>query len=185
MTPRVLFVGRTRYRLPLADSLARMLLGTDRPAPFTTADMNEFMTHSPSAWLATRAGDWWVFDFTRTRLYPTRAITIARFKVLSFHKQRRHDPIRFSEPLLDALDQISAEMAQQPTDLQQALEDCLARLEDADRDLFRRRYQPGVTVPQLAADMGRPATTVYHTLDRIRRALVGCVERRLSSEGRS
>jgi RNA polymerase sigma-70 factor (ECF subfamily) len=113
------------------------------------------------------------------------AITVARFKVLSFHKQRRHDPIAFSDSLLESLDQVSAEIAQQPTDLQQALEDCLTRLDDADRELFRRRYQPGATVPKLAAELGRPVTTVYHALDRIRRALVACVERRLNSEGRS
>jgi RNA polymerase sigma-70 factor, ECF subfamily len=107
------------------------------------------------------------------------ALTIARFKALNYHKQRKRDSIVFSEPLLEAIDEVSTKLASDPVDLRQVLEDCLKKLSVSDRDVFRRRFLPGTSVPQLANELGRPVTTVYHALDRIRRALVACVERQL------
>ena len=128
---------------------------------------------------------WEKFDqFEPNSEFIRWALTIARFKVLNYHKQRKRDSIVFSEPLIEAIDKVSAELASGALDLRQAMEECLAKLSSDDRDLFRRRYLPGTSVPQLANELGRPVTTVYHALDRIRRALVACVERQLRVEGR-
>jgi RNA polymerase sigma-70 factor (ECF subfamily) len=66
----------------------------------------------------------------------------------------------------------------------QALESCLGKLSELDRSLIRRRYQPGVTVQQLASDLGRTANSLSKSLGRIRRALLECVDRTMAHEAR-
>jgi RNA polymerase sigma-70 factor, ECF subfamily len=66
----------------------------------------------------------------------------------------------------------------------QALESCLGKLSETDRSLIRRRYQPGTSVQELAAEIGRTANSLSKTLGRIRRALLECVDRTLAREAR-
>lgn len=113
------------------------------------------------------------------------AISVARYKVLAFQRDRQRNAVCFSEPLFDVIDAAAAEFAQQSVDLHDAVEACLGKLPDADRELFKRRHSTDITVPKLAAELGRPVTTVYHAIDRIRRALVDCIERHLRKEVRS
>ena len=60
----------------------------------------------------------------------------------------------------------------------------IAKLKERDRDLLNRRYTPGITIKQVAEQLGRPAKSVYAALGRIRHALLECVERKLAAEGR-
>jgi hypothetical protein len=68
----------------VADAAARMLLDTDRPEPFDARRMNHMMITSPSAYLCEREGDWWVFDFSKRHLHPSRKITIRSYR---FHAE--------------------------------------------------------------------------------------------------
>jgi RNA polymerase sigma-70 factor (ECF subfamily) len=65
-----------------------------------------------------------------------------------------------------------------------ALEECIKKLSTGDRNLIRKRYQPGVSVNQIARELGRSANSLSKSLGRIRRALMGCVERALVHEWR-
>ena len=65
-----------------------------------------------------------------------------------------------------------------------ALAECLGKLRPGDRDLIERRYTPGVTAKQIAADLGRPANSVSKSLGRIRRMLLECIERTLRAAAR-
>lgn len=116
------------------------------------------------------------------------ATTVARFQVLYFRQQQKRNVLRFSQEFVDAVDE-AAQQAVSDADrfdrLRNALDVCLSELNEADRELFRSRYLPGAKVPAIAAALGRPVTTVYHALDRIRRQLVDCLERRAAREERS
>jgi RNA polymerase sigma-70 factor (ECF subfamily) len=48
---------------------------------------------------------------------------------------------------------------------------------------LQRRYLAGVTGEEVAHQMGRPANSVYQSLGRVRRVLLECVRRRLSTGG--
>jgi RNA polymerase sigma-70 factor (ECF subfamily) len=111
------------------------------------------------------------------------AITVARYQVMYFRQQQRRNVLSFSQPFVDVIAEAAADATEGLGNTQRALDECLRELKDADLDLFRRRYQPGAKVPAIAAELGRPVTTVYHALDRIRRALLDCTERRLRREG--
>jgi RNA polymerase sigma-70 factor, ECF subfamily len=83
-------------------------------------------------------------------------------------------------PLLDReiLEKIAAEETEEPeflANLKTLLEACLDRLAPDDRELIERRYQPGVLVNALAADLGRPVNSVSKSLGRIRRTLWKCI----------
>ena len=111
------------------------------------------------------------------------AITVARYQVLYFRRRQRKDVLRFSDSALEAIDQTATAAADQFEDVRSALDHCLERLSANDRDLFRRRYLPGAEVPRIATELGRPATTIYSALDRIRRNLMRCIQRYRRIEG--
>jgi RNA polymerase sigma-70 factor, ECF subfamily len=64
----------------------------------------------------------------------------------------------------------------------EALAYCLERLSERNRSLIRRRYQPNISVRELAAEVGCSANALSKLLGKIRRLLLDCVERRLASE---
>ena len=68
-------------------------------------------------------------------------------------------------------------------DLQKWLDECLDRLPLSDRDLFRLHYQSNLSAKGLAEQLGRPLSTVYNTISRVRRRLAECVERAMSGGG--
>jgi RNA polymerase sigma-70 factor, ECF subfamily len=56
-----------------------------------------------------------------------------------------------------------------------ALANCLTKLSVDDRELLRRHYDSGHTIPDIASATGRNVHTLYKTLQRIRRQLLDCV----------
>jgi RNA polymerase sigma-70 factor (ECF subfamily) len=64
-----------------------------------------------------------------------------------------------------------------------ALADCYAQLSASSRNLVDRRYRDGLTVKDLAEQMGRPLRTVYRLFERIHITLLDCVQRKLAEEG--
>jgi RNA polymerase sigma-70 factor (ECF subfamily) len=61
------------------------------------------------------------------------------------------------------------------------LEDCLQELAPADQDLIRQRYQGKMRAEELVKRLGTSRRTLFRNLDRIRRALFECVNRRLAA----
>ncbi|QDT64009.1 sigma-70 family RNA polymerase sigma factor [Calycomorphotria hydatis] len=59
------------------------------------------------------------------------------------------------------------------------LSDCLDRLPESDRDLIWQAYGGEVTVPEIAREMGKPASTLYSRLTTLRRKLYECINRGL------
>lgn len=112
------------------------------------------------------------------------ACKIARLQVLKAFGRRKKGPRAFDAELLDL---IAAE-AESEYGVQGAvllmLENCLAKLTEADRTLIWRRYQPGATVQLIAAELGRTANSLSNSLGRIRRSLLECVDRNLAIEVR-
>ena len=61
-----------------------------------------------------------------------------------------------------------------------ALEACLGRLDDRQRELIDQRYGSEQTIRQLAERTGRPVKTLYKTLERVRASLMVCIKQRLA-----
>ncbi len=110
------------------------------------------------------------------------ALTIARYQAKDYLKKQGRDRLRFSQPLIDALAEEATSPSSPANGVGTALEGCLTKLSDRDREIIRYRYVGGSPVPKIATMLNRPPTTIYNALKRIRRALAACVERTLAQE---
>jgi RNA polymerase sigma-70 factor, ECF subfamily len=112
------------------------------------------------------------------------ACKIARLQVLKFREAQGRSARLFDTNLLETLAVEACDEKLICSAPLQALENCLSKLSELDRSLIRRRYQPGATVQQLAADLGRSANSLSKSLGRIRRTLLECIDRTLAREAR-
>ena len=103
------------------------------------------------------------------------ALRVARYEVLKFRDRQRRDVVQFSETFIDLVAADTAKESAWLGDLQELLDQCMDKLPPADRELFELRYQSDLPVRSLAAQLGRPISTIYDAINRIRRTLVKCV----------
>jgi RNA polymerase sigma-70 factor (ECF subfamily) len=95
----------------------------------------------------------------------------------------RRDRHRFPDGLLDLLAEEAIERNEKLEAQRRALAVCIERLSSDERDLLAGCYAEGVTIRAFAERLGRSANVVYKQLNRVRAALLKCVESRLSLEG--
>ncbi|WP_231746601.1 sigma-70 family RNA polymerase sigma factor [Maioricimonas rarisocia] len=110
------------------------------------------------------------------------AARIATYEVLKFRQKRHRDRLRFSDEFVQAVAQDAVERSEDYEERRRALEECLGKLRESDRELIQQRYAPGTSGKELAEHLGRPANSVYQSLGRIRRTLAECVKRTLKVE---
>jgi RNA polymerase sigma-70 factor (ECF subfamily) len=106
-----------------------------------------------------------------------------RFAYLEVLKQRERNQrgSRLFNPEL--IERLAREREQHEPVLQarvQALEHCLAQLPSSDRALIRQRYQDRTPTDEMARQSGASRRTLFRSLDRIRRLLYECINRRLA-----
>jgi RNA polymerase sigma-70 factor, ECF subfamily len=118
-------------------------------------------------------------DFTPGTDFSRWAKKIAFYRVLTYRKQKKRLGIPQSEEFLAAIHSADERQIDGPERLR-ALNSCVEKLSQSDRQIVSLRYTAKKTVPQLAAHVGRPANTVSKALIRIRRALLVCIERTLA-----
>jgi RNA polymerase sigma-70 factor, ECF subfamily len=110
------------------------------------------------------------------------ACGVARIEVLLFRRKRATDRLEFNESLITTLAVEYLEYADDCERRRMALHECLAKLNENDFALMRARYGTEAAVGQIAAQMGRPLSTVYSALMRIRESLFQCVQRSLAQD---
>ena len=76
----------------------------------------------------------------------------------------------------------SLQDAEQVEPRRRVLGECLKKLADEHRRLITRRYEPGGSVNELAAEQGKAPKAVSEMLRRIRSSLLDCIERTLARE---
>lgn len=109
------------------------------------------------------------------------AFGVARFKVLSWLRDKGRDRLVLSE---DVVEMIADETARDESRLARqraALETCAGRLIPEQRDLLMAAYQPDVRIHEVAARSGRTVAGFYQWLHRMRHLLLDCVRRELKA----
>jgi len=109
------------------------------------------------------------------------ALTIARFKVMSHRKQKKHDPACFSEETFNNLVLTLGRSVESSDELVGVLQKCLSKLKESDRKIVSMRYEHHTTTKETAQKTGRSIDGLYQTLARIHDLLHKCIRNTLTS----
>jgi RNA polymerase sigma-70 factor, ECF subfamily len=105
-----------------------------------------------------------------------------RFAFRRVLKYREQQARRVKCLSIESLTQIAAERSEKDgilEDRRRALETCVQQLCEADRLVVEHRYSRQLSVAQIAGITGRHTSALYKALERIRRRLFECVNRRV------
>lgn len=123
---------------------------------------------------------WRKFDeFAAGSNFTAWACQIAKFEVLNHLRSRSRDRHVFSEELIQQLAVEHAEEAERLEAERHALDECLGRLPAQDRKLLHDCYADGTTLREVAERVGRTPNSLYKWLNRVREALLQCINLRL------
>lgn len=111
------------------------------------------------------------------------AFGVAKFKALAFTRDRMRDRLVFDEEVLELLAAEVTDHADAYATEREALDECLAKLDGAQRKLLDAAYAPGARIDELATAAGCSPMSFYKALHRIRLALMDCTARVLAREG--
>jgi RNA polymerase sigma-70 factor, ECF subfamily len=124
-------------------------------------------------------------DFNPDTSFMCWAKQIAFHRVLQFRVQKQRRGVPCSQEFLNAVNQTIVSHSDELETRLRALAECVAKLAESDRKLVAMRYESNCTIKEVAAQIGRPANTLYKALERIRHALVLCMERAIAREERT
>ena len=96
------------------------------------------------------------------------ACQIAKYEVYNYRRRQQAQRVCFSDALLDQLAARRLEGADALEAELDALRRCVEILPPADRELIRQRYARQITSRALAVELGRPESSVYKAIHRIR-----------------
>ena len=111
------------------------------------------------------------------------AFGVAKFKALAFARDQMRDRLVFDS---DVMDLLAAEVTSEGDAYaaeREALDECMGKLDAAQRKFLEAAYAPGVRIDELAASLGRSPMSFYKALHRIRMGLMDCTQRVLKREG--
>lgn len=112
------------------------------------------------------------------------AVTIAKYEIRSYYRERGRDRHVFSEDVAELMLQTVQEEFVDPTERQDALRRCLDELPAKSRRLVNLRYESEFSTKQIAETMRQSESAVKSAFARVRRSLEACVERRLAAATR-
>ena len=108
------------------------------------------------------------------------ALGIARNEVLHHWRSRRRDRLVFSEAVLAQLADVALSVANEADPRQEALEACIEKLPERQRQLVALFYGRQLPAETIAVSWGRTVHAVYKSLKVMRRNLMDCVDRTLA-----
>ncbi len=110
------------------------------------------------------------------------ACVIARYKVMSWQRDKARDRLVFRESVIERLAESAMENAGQRELEQAAIERCLEKLPDEQRRLVLSVHVPGESVSAIAQETGEAARRLYSKVNVLRKRLLECVGKRIAAE---
>lgn len=127
---------------------------------------------------------WEKFDSFRDGAdFRAWAFGVARLEVLAWLRDKRRDRLVLDEDVAMKIADQSTVDEPRLDRQREALEDCIQKLESAQRELLLRAYQPESRIQDVASASGRSVPGFYQWLHRVRRILQNCVHHELAAEG--
>ncbi len=122
-----------------------------------------------------------VSDYDPGQPFVPWACRFAFYEVHNFRKHRQRAML-LSDEALEVLAVDSVARQDVVDARRKALSRCLEKLQEEDRNLLQRRYWDASSIKELAEETRRSVHTLYKTLERIRRSLFECVNRKVALE---
>lgn len=110
------------------------------------------------------------------------ACVIARFKALSWQRDRGRDRLVFREGVIEALAAAAMDGLDHQESERRAIESCLQTIPDDQRRLVLSVHSPGESVALIAVETGQKARRLYSRINVLRNLLLDCVQQRLAGE---
>jgi RNA polymerase sigma-70 factor (ECF subfamily) len=120
--------------------------------------------------------------FERGTNFLAWVFTIARFEALGHLRRRGREQLVFSDAVAGLMADEAAHESDPLERQRDALERCLAKLDEAPRELLLLSYQPGAKLHEVAAHTGRSVQGHYKSVQRLRARLLECVEGELKHD---
>jgi RNA polymerase sigma-70 factor (ECF subfamily) len=118
-------------------------------------------------------------EYDPARPFLAWAYGFAHLEVLKHRDRGKHRLRPFSREVLERLAAERIEMEPALEVRRHALEVCLDKLSEPDRELIRLRYQDRLPADEAARESGASRRTFFRNLERIRRVLLECIRRQV------
>jgi len=118
--------------------------------------------------------------FTPGTNFGAWSARIAFLQVMAHRTTQSRDRHIFDDELISVLNDESIRDAAPGDDRALALDACLERLQEADRELLRQRYSKGNTVSDLASMVHKTPNATRVALFRLRHLLLECIQGKLA-----
>jgi RNA polymerase sigma-70 factor (ECF subfamily) len=122
------------------------------------------------------AGDMWkMFErYERGTNFLNWSLTIAKFRVSKFRREQ-NKKVRILDDII--FQKLAEELLKRKDtgDIQVALEGCLKRLDNSERELLRLHYEGGLTYRAIAEKYHYAERRIYSIMSRIHMALHNCI----------
>src|SRR6185295_6388849 len=102
---------------------------------------------------------------------------------VAFYEVRNFIRVASRDPLRETLSKERTATLKQRDDRVAALQDCLKKLDQGERELLQRAYVDEESIRELAARDGRAAQTLYNRLNLLRKRLLECSDLRVGLQG--
>lgn len=120
---------------------------------------------------------WEKFDeFTPGTNFRAWACQVAYYRAIWFRQRQKKVAVPFGEEFFRVVAEEAMQQEGLLEDRHVALGGCMQKLTQTDRSLVERCYAAGVTIKQVALELGRTPDATYKTLKRIHRELFDCVK---------
>lgn len=128
---------------------------------------------------------WQKFDSFDGHNFTGWACRTAQLVSLGHLRSKRRNGTTFSDEIIEKLTESAVEAGDLSSVRREALEQCLKKLSDSDRELVDLCYTRSQTVKSIAEQWNRPPQSISNSLRRIRRGLSECIHKTLVREERS
>lgn len=119
-------------------------------------------------------------DFNPGTSFSSWGVKIAYFNILNFRTKNRKSRVLFSDDLFKQFADASSKSIKTYDEKTTALQDCIQKLSERDRQLIKLRYEDAVSVKGIAEMADISAQRIYRALARITCMLAKCISRSLA-----
>jgi RNA polymerase sigma-70 factor (ECF subfamily) len=123
---------------------------------------------------------WHRFDrFEAGTNFVSWGIAIAKYKILDYRRQKNANRLFLSQEIYDQINEELRKSEAYSEKMKNALQGCLGKLKEPDRQKISMHYDAGLSYSQIAQQLNTSVTGIYKVMARIHANLHCCVKQTL------